>query len=70
EEVERRLAAYTSPETDPRAAAEMLNIIRSGMTDPDAPLPEVLPPVVPRAASSVQDRRAARRRAREVGVED
>ncbi|MCS6911080.1 MAG: trimethylamine methyltransferase family protein, partial [Anaerolineales bacterium] len=70
EEVERRLAAYTSPETDPRAAAEMLNIIRSGMTDPDAPLPEVLPPVVPRAASSAHDRRVARRRAREVEIRD
>jgi trimethylamine--corrinoid protein Co-methyltransferase len=62
EEVERRLANYTSPETDPRAAAELLKIIRSGMTDPEAPLPEVLPPAVARASSSDHDRRADRRR--------
>jgi hypothetical protein len=64
-EVEARLAAFVSPETDPRVDAELLRIIRSGMSDPAAPLPEVLSPVKKQAAAPVEDRRAARRRARE-----
>mgnify|MGYP001038977358 CR=1 FL=1 len=64
-EVERRLAAYSSPETDPAIEAEMLRIIRSGMQNPDSPLPEVLPPVQGSVAESREDRRAARRRARQ-----
>jgi trimethylamine--corrinoid protein Co-methyltransferase len=64
-EVEARLAAFVSPETDPRVDAELLKIIRSGMSDPAAPLPEVLSPVKKQAAAPVEDRRAARRRARE-----
>jgi trimethylamine--corrinoid protein Co-methyltransferase len=64
-EVEARLTAFVSPETDPRVDAELLRIIRSGMSDPAAPLPEVLPPVKKQAAAPVEDRRAARRRARE-----
>lgn len=62
-EVERRLAAFSSPETDPAIEAEMLRIIRSGLVDKDAALPEVLPPQAG-AAAPAEDRRAARRRAR------
>jgi trimethylamine--corrinoid protein Co-methyltransferase len=40
DEVERRLAAYTALETDPRLVAEMQRIIVSGMSAP-APLPDV-----------------------------
>lgn len=66
-EVERRLAAYASPDTDPRVEAELLRLIRAGLTS-DGPLPEVLPKA--RAARAAvpgadDDRRAARRRARE-----
>ncbi|MGQ0604597.1 MAG: trimethylamine methyltransferase family protein [Anaerolineales bacterium] len=69
-EVEARLTAYASPETDPRVEAELLKIIRSGMTDPGASLPEVLPPVVKRVAAPLEDRRAARRKARELRAEN
>ncbi|CUS05191.2 putative trimethylamine methyltransferase [Candidatus Promineifilum breve] len=43
DEVERRLAAYEAPETDPLVVAEMQRIITAGMSAP-APLPDV-PPV-------------------------
>lgn len=43
-EVERLLGAYVSPPLDPRIEAQMLRIIRSGMTG-DEPLPETLPRV-------------------------
>lgn len=69
EEVERRLAAYVSPETDPRAEAEMLRLIRSGMSA-EGRLPQTLPPVTPRATLPAEDRRAARRRAREARLEE
>jgi len=42
-EVERRLAAYESLETDPLVVAEMERLIASGMSAP-APLPDVPPP--------------------------
>jgi trimethylamine--corrinoid protein Co-methyltransferase len=66
EEVERRLAEYVSPDTDPRIATEMVRIIRSGLNDPDAALPEVLPIVERSEISDALDRdgRRARRRAR------
>jgi len=48
-EVERRLAAYSPPETDMRAEAELRRIIRSGLVSQDT-LPEVPPP--PDAASA------------------
>jgi trimethylamine--corrinoid protein Co-methyltransferase len=64
EEVERRLAAFVSPATDPAVEAEMLRIIRSGLVDQDARLPELLPPALRGDAPAVEDRRAARRRAR------
>ena len=60
-EVERRLAAYTSPDTDAAIDAEMLRIIRAGLHNPDTPLPEVLPPAVGVPAATT-DRRATRRR--------
>jgi trimethylamine--corrinoid protein Co-methyltransferase len=63
-EVDRRLAAFVSPETDPAIEAEMLRIIRSGMNDKDAALPEVLPPALASDAVVAEDPRAARRRAR------
>src|SRR6266545_3780634 len=64
-EVDRRLAAFVSPNTDPAVEAEMLRIIRSGLNDKDAVLPEVLPPVLKGAEPVVEDPRAARRRARQ-----
>lgn len=58
-EVERRLATYVSPETDPRIEAEMLAIIRSGMTEGEA-LPGTLPPVAAPAVSAAGPRAARR----------
>jgi trimethylamine--corrinoid protein Co-methyltransferase len=63
-EVDRRLAAFVSPETDPPIEAEMLRIIRSGLNDRDAALPEVAPPVLKGQEPIAEDPRAARRRAR------
>ena len=57
-EVERLLGAYVSPRTDPRVDAEMLRLIRAGMTGPAA-LPEILPPVL-QPANSPAAARAAR----------
>lgn len=61
-EVERRLAAYSSPPTDPRIESELVRIIKAGLTT-DAPLPEVLPPVFrePVEEDSRETRRARRR---------
>src|SRR5262249_5724596 len=64
-EVDRRLAAFVSPSTDPAVEAELLRIIRSGLNDQDAVLPEVLPPVLKGQETVVEDPRAARRRARQ-----
>jgi trimethylamine--corrinoid protein Co-methyltransferase len=64
-EVDRRLAAFVSPATDSAIEAEMLRIIRSGLVDQEAPLPDVPPPALQGAATPVEDRRAARRRARQ-----
>ncbi len=63
-EVDRRLAAFVSPDTDPAVEAEMLRIIRAGMVEPGAALPDVLPPAL-RGAAPPDDPRAARRRARQ-----
>ena len=57
EEVDRRLAAFVSPQTDPAIEAEMLRIIRSGLDDQDAVLPDVLPP----CSSDRDDRRGSAR---------
>jgi trimethylamine--corrinoid protein Co-methyltransferase len=66
EEVDRRLAAYRPPETDPAVDAEMLSIIRAGMESP-ADLPEVPPPPEPSAEEPTGGRRGNRRRARPGG---
>jgi trimethylamine--corrinoid protein Co-methyltransferase len=66
EEVDRRLAAYRPPETDPAVDAEMLAIIRAGMESP-ADLPEVPPPPEPSAEEPTGGRRRNRRRARPGG---
>jgi len=65
-EVERLLRAYASPPTDPLIDAEMIRLIRSGLTT-DQPLPETLPPVAPPSAGAQSERgaRRARRRRRE-----
>jgi hypothetical protein len=42
----------------------MLRIIRSGLEDKDAALPDVLPPML-KGAEAAEDPRAARRRARQ-----
>jgi trimethylamine--corrinoid protein Co-methyltransferase len=65
EEVDRRLAAFVSPQTDPAVEAEMLRIVRSGLNESDAVLPDVLPPVLQGEATVIEDPRAARRRARQ-----
>jgi trimethylamine--corrinoid protein Co-methyltransferase len=63
-EVDRHLAAFVSPYTDPAVEAEMLRIVRSGLVDRDAVLPDVLPPVQKGQETVAEDPRAARRRAR------
>jgi trimethylamine--corrinoid protein Co-methyltransferase len=62
-EVERLLATYASPQTDPLLEAELLRIIKTGLTT-DQPLPEVLPPVLQPAARAggVRERRGRGRR--------
>ena len=60
-EVERLLGAYSSPPLDPRLDAEMLRLIRAGMTGTD-PLPETLPPVAASMSATEQVGRRSRRR--------
>jgi trimethylamine---corrinoid protein Co-methyltransferase len=61
-EVERHLGAYVSPPTDAHAEAEMVRLIKQGMTTGQA-LPEILPPVESRgdAVSSEREGRRSRR---------
>jgi trimethylamine--corrinoid protein Co-methyltransferase len=63
DEVERRLANYRQPETDPIADAELRAIIQSGLTD-QTELPELPPPPEPTAvvASGPTRRMNPRRR--------
>jgi trimethylamine--corrinoid protein Co-methyltransferase len=61
-EVERLLAAYVSPPTDPRIDAEMIRLMKAGLTT-EAPLPETLPPVE-RSAAGAADTRGRRPRGR------
>jgi hypothetical protein len=63
EEVERRLAAYRPPETDPALVEEMLAIVRSGMETP-AELPALPPLPDPIAEDAGGGRRRNRRRER------
>jgi trimethylamine:corrinoid methyltransferase-like protein len=60
DEVERRLAAYEPPETDPLVVDEMQRIITSGMSAP-APLPDV-PAPRGRSSEGADDNRRRRRR--------
>jgi trimethylamine---corrinoid protein Co-methyltransferase len=60
QEVERLLGAYVSPPLDPRIEAQMLRIIKSGITR-DEPLPETLPRVE-RASVQPEERRERRPR--------
>ena len=59
DEVDRRLAAYRPPETDPAVEAELRAIIRAGLTDQTV-LPEI--PAAPEPAEEVPSGAAARRR--------
>lgn len=60
EEVDKRLAAYTPVDTDPAAHAELIRLIRSGLTT-EAPLPDVPPPPVKAPAAEARTRRERRR---------
>jgi trimethylamine:corrinoid methyltransferase-like protein len=62
EEVDRRLAAYQSIETDPAVDAEMLAIIRGGMETPTE-LPTLPPPPERAPSDATAGRRRNRRRA-------
>lgn len=59
-EVERRLAAYRTPEIDPAAAAELVAIVQAG--EPDAVLPEIPPAPEGELAVEGPQRRRNRRR--------
>ncbi|MGH2522944.1 MAG: trimethylamine methyltransferase family protein, partial [Anaerolineales bacterium] len=61
EDVEKRLASYVPVETDPVADAELRRLIRSGMIDPDVPLPEIPPPPARPAVAEGRGRRERRR---------
>jgi trimethylamine--corrinoid protein Co-methyltransferase len=61
EEVDRRLAAYVPPETDPALDAEMRAVVRAGMSG-DTDLPAVPPLVEAAAPSPAGARRRNRRR--------
>jgi trimethylamine--corrinoid protein Co-methyltransferase len=54
-EVERYLDAYVSPPMDPRVEAEMVQLIKQGMTS-DQTLPAVLPPVESRSVKAPSER--------------
>ena len=62
DEVERRLASYRPPETDPALVEEMLAIVRAGMETP-AELPS-LPPMPDPVEPDEGGRRRNRRRSR------
>ncbi|MBV8145856.1 MAG: hypothetical protein JO184_12685, partial [Gammaproteobacteria bacterium] len=62
-EVERLLAVYGSPTTDPLIDAEMIRMIKAGLTT-DQPLPETLPAVAQPsgAGAALRERRGRGRR--------
>jgi hypothetical protein len=62
-EVERLLATYASPPTDPRLDAELIRMIKAGLRT-EEPLPQVLPPVLEPSikARGVRERRGRGRR--------
>jgi len=61
EEVERLLSAYTSPPLDPLIDAELIRLIRAGMTTSE-PLPQTLPPVLHSSAPPAPERHGRRSR--------
>jgi trimethylamine---corrinoid protein Co-methyltransferase len=63
-EVERLLRVYASPPTDPQIEAELIRLIKSGLTT-EEPLPETLPPQQRSAAAQGERERRGRRRRRE-----
>jgi trimethylamine--corrinoid protein Co-methyltransferase len=65
EEVEKRLAAYMPVETDSAAHAELIRLIKTGLTT-EAPLPEAPLPLARPATAETRGRRE-RRRVRERG---
>ena len=64
EEVEQRLAAYTPVETEPQLDAELRRLIRAGLADADAPLPQIPESVTKAAATETTERRRRHRRRR------
>ncbi len=58
-EVERLLRVYSSPQTDPLIEAEMIRLIKAGLTT-DAPLPETLPAVMQSSAPAERAREGRR----------
>ena len=64
DEVDRRLAAYRQLETDPAIDGELRAIIRSGLVDPDRPLPviPIAPEPVVASGPGTGERRHNRRR--------
>ena len=67
DEVERRLAAYRQLETDPVLEAELQRIIRSGLSDPSAPLPLVAGAPEPVATGDDGEPRRRQNRRRPAG---
>jgi trimethylamine---corrinoid protein Co-methyltransferase len=59
-EVERRLAAYASPPTEARIEAELIGLIRAGLTT-EQPLPPTLPPVEQPVGQGERETRRSRR---------
>ena len=62
DEVDRRLAAYRPLETDPAIDGELRRIIRSGLVEPDRPLPEIPIAPEPVVIAGAGERRHNRRR--------
>ena len=60
-EVERLLSAYTSPPVDPLIDAELIRLIKAGMTTAE-PLPQTLPPVLHSSAAPPPERHGRRSR--------
>jgi hypothetical protein len=59
-EVERRLAAYASPPTEARIDAELIGLIKAGLTT-EQPLPQTLPPVEQPVGQGEREARRSRR---------
>jgi trimethylamine--corrinoid protein Co-methyltransferase len=62
-EVERLLGAYVSPPLDARIDAELIALIKAGLTT-DQPLPEILPPVERPSGQTGREARRGRRNRR------